>query len=109
MLYPTMSTILLSQNGISSSIELYESPQSVIFALSPWKMGQSHLGNCDEPAASEFCRRSGYERAIDWKWDYVPQTRTLSAENCDPPARCGGLHTWSASERSWFWGSNLYS
>jgi hypothetical protein len=42
MLYPTMSTILLSQDGISSSIELYESPQSVIFALSPWKMGQSH-------------------------------------------------------------------
>jgi len=42
--YPTMTcTILFRENGISSPVELGESPQSVIFALCSWRMGQSYL------------------------------------------------------------------
>ncbi len=30
--------------------------------------------NCDEPAASVFCRYRGYSHAIHWAWEYTSPT-----------------------------------
>jgi hypothetical protein len=51
----------------------------------------SYAQNCDEPAATEFCRRNQYQKAIEWKWGPSPHTRTLFGQNCDTPTNCGGF------------------
>jgi len=49
---------------------------------------------CDEPAASAWCRTAGYQRATEWKWDYIgADQRTLvqgSGAFCEGSG-CGGF------------------
>lgn len=52
----------------------------------------SWASQCDEPAASEFCRRSGYDRAVDFKWSYHAPTQIISSgQICNDPSACGGF------------------
>ena len=47
---------------------------------------------CDEPAASAFCRSRGLSRAVDWAWDYTAPTRVQgSGQVCSDPSSCGGF------------------
>jgi hypothetical protein len=53
---------------------------------------------CDEPAASAWCRTQGYSRATDWKWDYVKPTYVLGdGQVCDEDY-CGGFSTITCSK-----------
>ena len=46
---------------------------------------------CNEPAATEWCRSKGFAHATEWKWDYVPETVGQSdGHRCNDPA-CGGF------------------
>lgn len=47
---------------------------------------------CDEPAASAFCRSQGWSRASNWAWEYTMPTRVQgSGQVCSIPGGCGGF------------------
>ena len=49
---------------------------------------------CNQPAADEFCRRSGFQRASRFRWDFMSPTRILgTGQVCNKPGRggCGGF------------------
>jgi hypothetical protein len=48
----------------------------------------SYGRNCDKPAADEFCRRNGLQKAVEWNVTRVQYTNILSGEKCDIPAKC---------------------
>ena len=48
--------------------------------------------NCDEPAASVFCRYQGYSRAVDWQWEYASPTLVQGdGQICDVANACGAF------------------
>lgn len=48
--------------------------------------------NCDEPAASVFCRGRSYSRAIAWQWEYTSPTLVQGdGQICNIPGGCGGF------------------
>jgi hypothetical protein len=52
-----------------------------------------HYGiECDERAATEWCRSKGLARATEWKWEYVPDTVGQSdGRRCPASVACGGF------------------
>jgi hypothetical protein len=52
-----------------------------------------HFGmECDEPAASAWCRSKGLKRATDWQWQYSNNTIGQSdGRQCPMPGQCGGF------------------
>jgi len=47
---------------------------------------------CGQPAANEFCRIKGYEKAIEHQWRYKKPTRTLgSGQVCNINRGCGAI------------------
>ena len=49
---------------------------------------------CDRPAADEFCRRNGFQRARNFRWAFMAPTRILATgQICNVPGRggCGGF------------------
>jgi len=51
-----------------------------------------HYGtDCEEPAASAFCRRQGYSGAISWRWEYTSPTFVLGDGNVCTVS-CGGFY-----------------
>ena len=49
--------------------------------------------NCNEPAASEFCRSKGFARATEWKWSGMKKTIIQSNRQICTSAMslCGGF------------------
>jgi hypothetical protein len=52
---------------------------------------------CDEPAASAWCRTQGYSRATDWKWEYMKPTYVLGDGQVCNEDYCGGFSTITCS------------
>jgi hypothetical protein len=52
-----------------------------------------HFGTeCDEPAATAWCRSKGFKRATNWKWEYRQNTIGQSdGRQCPIPGTCGGF------------------
>jgi hypothetical protein len=48
----------------------------------------SYAANCDKPAADEFCRRNGFQKASGWNVAPVAKTNIPSGQKCDAPSRC---------------------
>ena len=48
----------------------------------------SYAAHCDKPAADEFCRRNGFQKASGWNVAPVAQTNIPSGQKCDAPSRC---------------------
>lgn len=49
---------------------------------------------CNQPAADEFCKRKGFQRARNFRWDFMAPTRILATgQICNVPGRsgCGGF------------------
>jgi len=49
---------------------------------------------CNQPAADEFCRRNGFQRARNFAWAFMAPTRILATgQICNVPGRggCGGF------------------
>jgi hypothetical protein len=51
-----------------------------------------HFGTeCDERAATEWCRSKGLARATEWKWEYLRDTVGQSDGRRCPGIGCGGF------------------
>ena len=59
-----------------------------VLAGRPLDHCMSYGRNCDKPAADEFCRRNGLQKAVEWHVDRSQYTSIFSGEKCDPPAKC---------------------
>ena len=47
---------------------------------------------CDEPAATEWCRSKGFNHATEWKWENLADTIGQSDKRrCPMPGWCGGF------------------
>jgi hypothetical protein len=47
---------------------------------------------CDEPAATAFCRSQGLSRATNWNWAYMAPTLVQGdGKVCNNPSSCGGF------------------
>lgn len=46
---------------------------------------------CDEPAATAWCRSKGLSHAINWKWEYTDTIGQSDGRRCPVPGACGGF------------------
>lgn len=57
--------------------------------------------DCDEPAATAFCRSQGHGRALAWGWEYVTPTHVQGdGRTCRSDGGCGGFSTITCGEAS---------
>jgi hypothetical protein len=49
--------------------------------------------NCDEPAASAWCRSNGLTRASAWSWENLSSTVGQDGHSCSGRGPCGGFST----------------
>jgi hypothetical protein len=48
--------------------------------------------DCGQAGADQFCRSQGFERASEWRWDYVDRTWVIGSNVfCEVRGSCGGL------------------
>ena len=48
--------------------------------------------DCGQAGADQFCRSQGFERANEWRWDYVDRTWVIGSNQfCESRGGCGGL------------------
>jgi hypothetical protein len=53
---------------------------------------ESWATNCGQTGADQFCRSLGFERASQWRWDYVDRTWVIGSNQfCEARRGCGAL------------------
>ena len=83
--------VLMSVSPVLAQTQMFNNPRVNGYAVDRCLYSGQQ---CNQPAADEFCRRNGFQRARNFSWDFMAPTRILATgQICNVPRRggCGGF------------------